>query len=132
MKTVKWLPYSDQVVVLSSEGGLSQLGTFQSLVSVPGYLHDLKLNDNEEMNSSFAAEQEGGGSKPESLLPEGNARDTETAENRGRRDPRNLLYYISSMGKPLFAVFLCFVTLECIFIALQRECTFYTYIKHLD
>jgi hypothetical protein len=121
INVVKWLPYSDQIIVLSSEGRLSQLGTFQSLVSIPGYLHDLNLKDAGIENLSSVREKDVSQSKADPPTPEEKSAETELVENRGCRDSSNLLYYINTMGRPYFGLFLLLVTMEVVFTALQRK-----------
>lgn len=118
---VKWLPYSDQILVLSPEGRLLQSGTYQSLISVPGYLHSLNLKNNGIENASSITEPDVNSSTSDSPIPDEKKDEEEAAKSRGRRDPRNLLYYINTMGKPAFGLFLLFTTIQCVFIALQRE-----------
>ncbi|PQE21894.1 ABC transporter protein [Rutstroemia sp. NJR-2017a BVV2] len=120
---VKWLPYSDHVIVLSSDGHLLQSGAFHSLLSVPGYLRDLNLEDNGIENASLVAELDVNQSTiyPPTPTPASNPRThkDKSAENRGHRDPRNLSYYINTMGKTGFGLFLFFAAMEIVFIALQ-------------
>jgi hypothetical protein len=97
-----------------------QSGTFQSLISVPGYLHDLNLKTNGVENANSVSEQDANQSKSDSLQPD-KKEGSELAENRGRRDSGNLLYYINTMGKPYFGIFLIFVAIEVVFVALQRK-----------
>ena len=118
---VKWLPYSDQIIVLSSEGRLSQLGTFQSLVSVPGYLHDLNVKEAGIESLRSVPEKYVSQSKPSPSTAEKKSEKTESVENRGSRDSSNLLYYINTMGKPYFGLFVLLVTIEVVFTALQRK-----------
>jgi hypothetical protein len=125
INAVKWLLYSDHVIVLSSEGRLLQSGTFHSLLSVPGYLRDLNLEDNGIENAGSVAEPDvnQSNSYPPTPTPAPNPRThkDKSAEDRGHRDPRNLLYYINTMGKLGFGLFLFFVAMEIVFIALQRN-----------
>ncbi|KAK6607376.1 ABC multidrug transporter [Botrytis cinerea] len=116
---VKWLPYSDQILVLSPEGRLLQFGTYQFLTSVPGHLHNLKLNKNGFENASSITKLDINSSTSDSPIPDEKKDEEVAGESRGRRDPRNLLYYINTMGKPAFGLFLLFTTIQCSFIALQ-------------
>ncbi|TVY15492.1 ABC transporter FUM19 [Lachnellula arida] len=116
---VKWLPYSNQILVLSSEGRLLQSGTYQALVSVPGYLQSLNFKDNGIANASFITEPDVSLSALYPPMSNEKKDKEEVAESRGRRDPHNLLYYINTMGKSAFGLFLLFTTIQCVFIALQ-------------
>ncbi|KAK6611190.1 ABC multidrug transporter [Botrytis cinerea] len=116
---VKWLPYSDQILVLSPEGRLLQFGTYQFLTSVPGHLHNLKLNKNGFEKASSITKLDINSSTSDSPIPDEKKDEEVAGESRGRRDPRNLLYYINTMGKPAFGLFLLFTTIQCSFIALQ-------------
>jgi hypothetical protein len=106
---------------MSSEGRLSQSGTFQSLVSTTGYLHNLSLKNSAIENTKSASKQDADQSESEYPTVEEKKEENVSTENRGHRDPRNLLYYINTMGKPYFAFFLFLVAIEVVFIALQRN-----------
>ncbi|KAF5869257.1 putative abc transporter protein [Botrytis fragariae] len=116
---VKWLPYSDQILVLSPDSRLLQFGTYQSLTSVPGHLHNLNLKKNGFENASSITKLDINSSTSDSPIPDEKKDKQEAGESRGRRDPRNLLYYINTLGKPAFGLFLLFTTIQCSFIALQ-------------
>ncbi|CCD44945.1 similar to ABC transporter [Botrytis cinerea T4] len=114
---VKWLPYSDQILVLSPEGRLLQFGTYQFLTSVPGHLHNLKLNKNGFENASSITKLDINSSTSDSPIPDEKKDEEVAGESRGRRDPRNLLYYINTMGKPAFGLFLLFTTIQSLWLS---------------
>lgn len=99
---------------------MSQSGTFQSLIAVPGYLHDLNLKTNRIENANSASDRDAKQRKSSSLQPDAKE-ESKSAENRGHRDSGSLLYYINTMGKPYFGIFLFLVAIEVVFIALQRK-----------
>ena len=102
-----------------------QFGPFQKLVSVPGYVHDLKVQGTQIESSIAVSAQDVSQRKPGSSNSDktkDQAQDESTA-NRGRHDLHNLSYYISTMGKGAFGVFLLLVALQVAFTALQ--CKFY-------
>lgn len=121
MCSVKWLPYSDQIVVLGADGRLSQAGSFKSLSSVPGYVHTLNVKDSiENENPKPASERQTERSQRDSPQADKNTKTDVTNEIRGRRDFSNLGYYINVMGKKGFTLFVALVAAEVIFTALQR------------
>lgn len=118
---VKWLPYSDQIIVLGAEGRSLQIGSFQSLISVPGYLYDINLKHNGLRNTTTVSDTVGNQKKINPPITQGEEEETAIIPNRGRGDAGNLLYYINTMGKRYFALFLLLVCIEVIFIGLQRK-----------
>jgi ATP-binding cassette subfamily C (CFTR/MRP) protein 1 len=118
---VKWLPYSDQILVLSSEGRVSQSGTYQNLASVPGYIYNLNLEYATVEEPDPIMESRINSIAPDLSIPTGLTLENNRLKSRGHRDPRNLLYYINTMGTPSFCLFLLFTTIQCVFIALQRS-----------
>lgn len=96
-----------------------QFGTFHSLVSVPGYLQDLNLKVNEIDHASSASKKDISQSKSDFLALNKNKEENDPANYRGRRDPRNLLYYINTMGNLHFGLFIFFVTIEAVFVTMQ-------------
>jgi ATP-binding cassette subfamily C (CFTR/MRP) protein 1 len=120
-KAVNWLPYSDRILVLSSEGRVSQFGTYQNLASVPGYICNLNLEYATVEEPELNVESRIDSIATDLSIPTGITVENNRLKSRGHRDPRNLLYYINTMGKPSFCLFLLFTTLQCIFIALQRS-----------
>lgn len=102
-----------------SEGTLLQSGSYKSLVSSPGLVHELSLKDADSDISNNAA--------PEPLAKTDYAKKAEKKpesstddERRGKRDISHLTYYVKSMGVAGFSIFALCVVLEVAFAALQR------------
>lgn len=119
------MPYSDQVLVLGPEGHLLRSGTFQSLRTLPSCFGGLDIDDSKiEVSTPVAKETTVTQSKVQTLMStEKNEKEKEkvSTKSRGRRDPENLLYYVNTLGKWPFGLFLLLVTLQVIFAALQRK-----------
>lgn len=129
MYSVKWLPYSNNITVISADGKILQNGSFTALSSIDGYVRDLEIKDFDISLAEQAPSRSKEKDPPTVTEDNGNNgtstkdKDTENAvqipEYRGKRNLTSLTYYIRVMGYLGFGIFLSFVTIEVVCGAIQ-------------
>ncbi|KAJ5150816.1 ABC transporter integral membrane type 1 [Penicillium canariense] len=117
--SVKWLPYSDQVIAMSHEGRILQSGSYETLVLEPGYIQNLQLQKTHQIAPPSGTDHVPEKNEPVSASQTNESNSATNGENRGKRDFSNLNFYISSMGRTSFFLFVSLVGVEVVLTALQ-------------
>ena len=122
VREVKWLPYADSIIALGPKGTLQQMGTYEELVTKPGYVQELKLKisdpaqESEMMLTTASCEFDEGTQTPMELA------NSETGgQNHNKSKPSTILFYIGSMGWIRFLAFLLLVAVEVVTNSMQCE-----------
>ncbi|KAK4863967.1 hypothetical protein LT330_010322 [Penicillium expansum] len=116
---VKWLPYSDQVIAMSPEGGIIQAGSYETFATGPGDIQALSLQEGRQVAPISWTDQDSQKNESVNVLNDRESDNATNGENRGKRDFSNLSFYISSMGKMSFFVFVSLVGAEVVLTAMQ-------------
>jgi hypothetical protein len=128
---LQWLPFADQILVLGEGGLLLEKGTFAELNTSGGYVSRLQLKQDPRDDG------ETGRSSPSSQKPTAEAAKRPTtnglavtapskAQNSRATNTSALLYYIKTMGRSSFLIFLATVVFQVACRTMQRESTLWT------
>lgn len=121
LSVVKWLPYSDQVIAMSPEGGIIQAGSYETFATGPGDIQTLSLQKGRQVAPISWTDQDSEKNESVNVSNDCESDNATNGENRGKRDFSNLSFYISSMGKMSFFVFVSLVGAEVVLTAMQRQ-----------
>ncbi|EED13275.1 multidrug resistance protein, putative [Talaromyces stipitatus ATCC 10500] len=112
--SAKWLPYADKIVALGPNRTIQQAGSYEDLISSPGYVQDVMSTTKEkepEIESSSSREIS-------QYKHEGNKEttvetvETESSPDNARKSSSSALFYISSMRWSNFLAFTVLVGVE--------------------
>lgn len=118
---VKWLPYSDQVITMGHGGRILRSGSYVSLATGSDHLQELSMQKDLEVAPQSSTDQDPEKHQPVSVSPDDESVDIKKTNKRGKRDFSNLAFYISSMGKISFFIFVFLVGAEVVLTAMQRQ-----------
>lgn len=118
---VKWLPLSDHLIVMSAEGRISQSGSFQTLAARSGYIQDLRIEQQTQIESRSAPVQATKEDKPKTTISIKQVPEEKSKNHRGKGDSRNFFYYLATLGKANMWLFLTLATAQVVFLSIQRK-----------
>jgi ATP-binding cassette, subfamily C (CFTR/MRP), member 1 len=128
----QWLPYADQIIVLSEEGTISEIGTYQDLASKTGYISKLMQHgalagepsgtSTSNISSSASPKQ---AQRPTNTSRPGSNGTSPTAKKSSRPKAEApsrgaFRHYLGSLGKTSFPTFLLLVILQAGCRTMQR------------
>ena len=125
---MRWLPYSDHVIVLQEDGKIAQDGTFAELNESEGYVKNLDINYSRNLEITGApllnVEDHDVIKNPPDNPKESPAIESSTdiSKKRGRSDSTVLSFYVKSMGYFSFMLFVVLVVSQAAFAGLQSKC----------
>ncbi|KAF6824602.1 Multidrug resistance-associated protein 1-like protein 5 [Colletotrichum musicola] len=118
----QWLRFADQIIALDADGKISERGSYEELSKAGGYVSKLRVvdqqsehEDNPQKNGD-AVKDNGKKQDKKDVKPDG----VDKSKARGAANTSALLYYIKSMGKTPFAVFVAMVLSQMAFRTMQR------------
>ena len=102
-------------------GKIMQSGSYETLATGSEHLQKLGMPNDVEGAPKSSTDQDPEKHQPVSVSPDDESVDAKNTNKRGKRDFSNLTFYISSMGKISFSIFLSLVGAEVALTAMQRQ-----------
>ncbi|KAI3537978.1 ABC transporter [Colletotrichum filicis] len=119
-----WLRAADNIISLSSDGIISEMGLYEDLYKTGGYVSTLKVTQKSDHDNSDSEEAETEiqehANKKDKAAAVRKPDDSLKIKTRGAANTSSLLYYIKSMGITPFGLFVVMVVFQTICRIMQR------------
>ncbi|KAI3557746.1 ABC transporter [Colletotrichum abscissum] len=119
-----WLRAADNIISLSSDGIISEMGLYEDLYKTGGYVSTLKVTQKSDHENSDSEEAETEiqehANKKDKAAAVRKPDDSLNIKTRGAANTSSLLYYIKSMGITPFGLFVVMVVFQTICRIMQR------------